>query len=116
MMIKIVGFIFAALIATQAQATPTHLVCDMVNTEGTFIIEVTLDENNQEVTIYIPKTGNLVRRQAQFKADRVIVPDGDLVTYDFNRINGTLVRHSPLLKSDIDSGKCKVPTIVKRAF
>lgn len=113
---KTIGLIVAVSIASQAQATPTHLVCDMMNNAGSFIIEVTLDEDNQEVTINIPATNHLVRRPAQFRADRVIVPDSEMLTYDFNRVDGTLVRHSPLLKRDIDSGKCRVPEVVKRAF
>ena len=113
----IVGFLLAMSIASPAVAKPVYLTCDIKNSKETFIIEVTMDEDNQQVTINIPITGNLVRRPAQFKADHVIVPDGEMMSYDFNRIDGTVIRRMPILDNAVaDSGKCKVSKVIERAF
>lgn len=110
-------FLIGLSVASPALAKPAYLTCDMTNSEGVFVIEVTIDEDNQQVTINIPKTGNIVRRAAQFKADQVIVPDGDMVTYDFNRVDGTLTRRSPILANKVmDTGKCKVTKVSNQAF
>ena len=97
------------MIASPGLAAPTYLTCEIVQTDRTFPIEVTLDEANQQATIFIPSTGNRVRRSAQFSAEKVIVPDGDMMSYEFSRIDGSVTRRMPILDNQIaDRGKCKV--------
>lgn len=106
------------MIASPSLAAPIYLTCEIVQSDRSFPIEVTLDEANQQATIFIPSTGNRVRRAAQFTADKVIVPDGDMMSYEFNRIDGSVIRRMPILDNQIaDRGTCKVTTPPKdRAF
>lgn len=97
------------MIASPSLAAPVYLTCEIVQSERTFPIEVTLDEANQQATIFIPSTGNRVRRAAQFTAEKVIVPDSDMMLYEFNRIDGSVVRRMPILDNKVaDRGTCKV--------
>lgn len=100
--------------ASPAHAAPAYLTCDMTSTETPFSFNVTVDEQAGTADLFFPHSGSRQRLAATFTSDRVLFGDR-MISYTINRVDMTLVRVTPIIKST-DQGLCKIQPAAKRAF
>lgn len=104
----------ALAISSPATAAPTYLSC-LIDNDGIPVrVELTMDEPNSEVTIFMPHSGHTRRVRAVFSPSDVRFAQGDVKFY-VNRVDLTLRRLWATIGMD-NSGKCEVGAIPKRAF
>lgn len=105
--------IAAALFSTPAMASPAYLSC-RVPKQPEYELQITADEPNSQVTIFVVNTGMSQRMAAVFGpkdlrfSDRMIAYRVDRETLDFERFIKVL--------NQSDAGKCVVRQALKRAF
>ena len=101
----------ALAISSPAAAAPTYLKCVI---GGDWLVEIAVDEDNSQVTLFIPVTGHTKRHNAAFSHDQVRFGDR-LISYVVSRTDLSIVRTVPLLR-ETTGGKCHVATAPDRAF
>lgn len=106
--------LISALGAAPASAAPVYLTCDFPNDGGSFIVNVTADEQAGTVSLFMPSTNNRQQLTGTFTADRLIFSDR-YMRYTINRVDLSIVRETPMIRS-VESGQCKVQQPPKRAF
>lgn len=110
-----------ALMAAPVSAAPTYLNCRVVSDEGNVTeINIAADEQNQNVTTEIVKTGFSERRPAVFSPVAVSFSSpmsfGGL-DYKISRTDLTITRTLTAGdKAFVEHGTCKVQEAPKRAF
>jgi hypothetical protein len=106
-----------ALIAALAASAPTYLSCTLQDGETKTLVDLTVDEVAQNVTIEQKTTGRLVSRAAVFSPTEVRVPDQPS-TWVVDRVTLALQRVVKFSNQQfVDHGQCKVSTTpAKRAF
>lgn len=103
-----------AVTSTPAIASPTHLICEMQTAAGPVAIEITADEDNSLVTVFLPHSGWTGRLAAAFTPDRVRFANSS-AEYQLSRTDLSISRHTAL--GDNETGRCKLPpNPPKRAF
>ncbi|HET6942583.1 MAG TPA: hypothetical protein VFH89_10510 [Sphingomicrobium sp.] len=101
------------IVAMPADAAPTYLECTFPNPE-TPKINITADEANSEVGIFVPKTGFSEKLSAEFTVNQIVFHN-KMLSYVLDRTEGSLARTITLINS-MDKGACEVVEPVKRKF
>lgn len=98
-----------------ASAAPAYISCPFKDGWGNpFEVQITADEANGTVTLYMPSTGNIQTRRAVFGPREVVIADRD-ITYRIDRT--TLVIERSIARFDqIDRVECKLEKVPQRAF
>lgn len=108
---KRILYLLVAL-TTPAAAAPAYLKC-IFPPEG-FEVQVTADEANAAVTVFMPATGNTQKMNAVFTPTQVLFRNS-MMSYELSRTDLSIIRTTPIIKSVVE-GKCSVITAPKRAF
>jgi hypothetical protein len=107
--------LLALLSASPAAATPTYLSCAIVHAAGPVLINITADEDNQLVTIKIPKTGYFERLSAIFSPITVSARGRGGTKYEISRTDLSMTR-GKLGTAMVERGMCKIDAPPNRAF
>lgn len=110
--------LFAAIavaLPVPANAAPAYLNCEFPGGDSTpFVVSVTADEQAGTVALFMPSTGNREQLVGTFTPDRLLFGNR-MMSYAINRINLSIVRTVPMIRST-EGGQCKVQPTPKRAF
>lgn len=107
-------YLMAVMASPAVAATPTYLECNFPSRDASFEVQVTADEANSTVTVYMPKTGNTEKMTAVFTPTQVLFQNR-MMSYTLSRTDLSINRTVPMIKAS-DNGKCEVVTAPKRAF
>jgi hypothetical protein len=103
-----------ALAAAPAAATPTYLKCHFPRRDKTFEVQVTADEANSVVTVFMPTTGHTEKMNAVFTATQVLFRNSRM-SYALSRTDLSIRRTIPIINAE-DDGTCDLAAVPKRAF
>ena len=103
------------VLASPAWAAPVYLTCTFEDGNGAaFPVELTIDEANESVSVYMPTTGNGERFRAIFRPDEVLFSD-QRIRYSLSRVDLTLTRDVPMIEAR-DVAPCSIEDPPERAF
>ena len=109
------GLIFLmGFLATPAAAAPTYLTCTFPSRDGSFEVQVTADEANSRVTLFMPRTGHRETLDAVFTPTQVLFQNR-MMSYVLSRTDLSIRRTVPLIRS-VDEGRCDLVEAPRRAF
>jgi hypothetical protein len=101
--------------AVPATATPTYLSCAIPHTAGPDVINITSDEDNQLVSINLPKTGYFEKLSAVFLPGKVSAKGRGGTIYEISRTDLSFTRGNVGSKM-VERGRCEVREPPERAF
>jgi hypothetical protein len=103
-----------ALIGSPAAAAPTYLSCSFPSRDKSFEVQITADEANSAVTVYMPSTGHGEKMSAVFTPTQVLFRNR-MMSYALSRTDLSITRTVPIIKAN-DIGRCELVDAPKRAF
>lgn len=106
--------ILLALLATPAAAAPTYLRCSFPSRDASFEVQITADEANSTVTVFMPRTGHTERMNAVFTPTQVLFQNR-MMSYALSRTDLSIRRTVPAIRA-VDEGRCDLVTAPRRAF
>jgi hypothetical protein len=134
---RLVAVFAAASLASPVSAGPTYLTCTLFETEkliagksseaskAPLVVELTLNEEQQTASYYLPRTGLTKRVSAAFQRDVITskeINSGAIqmaTTWSLNRVSGELTRRLVVAMgvSDITwKGECSKASAPERKF
>lgn len=103
-----------AFVAAPALAQPTYLTCSFPSRDKSFEVQITADEANSLVTVFMPRTAHTEKMNAVFTPTQVLFQNR-MMSYALSRTDLSIQRTVPLIKA-VDEGSCEVVTAPKRQF
>lgn len=97
-----------------AMASPTYLKCTIEREPSPVDIEVTADEDNSRVVLYLPHSGLTERLPAIFDGREVRFQDR-AARYTISRVDLSVSRYIPIFRVT-ENGQCRIDAKPKRAF
>ncbi len=107
-------FVASVALSSPAMASPTYLLCTFPSADGKFPVQITADEANSSVTLYMPTTGHTEKLAAAFTPDQVVFGNYGM-SYQLKRTDLSIIRVTKIL-SEVDVGECSLAKAPKRAF
>jgi hypothetical protein len=101
-------------VAAPANAAPAYLKCFFPSRDKTFEVQITADEANSAVTVFMPSTGHTEKMAAVFTPTQVLF-QSRMMSYTLSRTDLTIRRVVPIIKAD-ETGTCEVVKAPERAF
>lgn len=103
-----------ALLATPAAAAPTYLTCSFPSRDASFEVQITADQANSTVTVFMPRTGHTERMNAVFTPTQVHFQNR-MMSYVLSRTDLSIRRTVPAIRA-VDDGRCGLVITPRRVF